>query len=148
MRLRLEEGATASNLKRGPGGVVDIEFAVQLLQLLHGNTLPAVRTPNTLVGLEALAAAGLIEAAAADSLRTAYDLLRSIECSLRLLDVRLGHDFPIAEEARNRLAALLGRASGSDLAAEVANTTACVRQIFHRVFDAAATSLPESGHGQ
>ena len=148
MRLRMEDGATASNLKRGPGGVVDIEFAVQLLQLLHGDGLPALRTPNTLAGLEALAAAGLMETVTADSLRTAYDLLRSIECSLRLLDVRLGHDFPIGEEARDRLAALLGRASGSDLAAEVADTTARVRQIFHHVFDAAAASLPESGHGQ
>jgi len=142
MRLRLEEGAAVSNLKRGPGGVVDIEFAVQLVQLLHGGRLPAVRTPNTLAGLEALAAAGLIEAATAASLRRAYDLLRSIECSLRLLDVRLGHDFPESAEARDRLAALLGRDSGTDLAAEVSETTARVRQLFHHVFDAAAASLP------
>ncbi len=147
MRLRMEEGAAASNLKRGPGGVVDIEFAVQLLQLLHGGRLPAVRTPNTLAGLDALAAAGLIEAATAESLRTAYDLLRSIECSLRLLDVRLGHDFPAAAEARDRLAALLGRASGSDLAAEVAATTARVRQIFHQVFDAAAATTAQPAGG-
>ena len=147
MRLRMEAGAAASNLKRGPGGVVDIEFAVQLLQLLHGGRLPAVRTPNTLAGLDALAAAGLIEAASAESLRIAYDLLRSIECSLRLLDVRLGHDFPESAEARDRLAALLGRASGSDLAAEVAATTARVRQIFHQVFDAAAATAAQPAGG-
>jgi glutamate-ammonia-ligase adenylyltransferase len=147
MRLRMEEGAATSNLKRGPGGVVDIEFAVQLLQLLHGGRLPAVRTPNTLAGLEALAAADLIETATADSLRNAYDLLRSIECSLRLLDVRLGHDFPASAEARDRLAALLGRPSGSDLAAEVADTTAHIRQIFHQVFDAAAATAAEPAGG-
>jgi len=143
MRLRMEEGAAASNLKRGPGGVVDIEFTVQLLQLLHGGSLPAVRTPSTLAGLDAVATAGLLEAETARSLRTAYDLLRSIECSLRLLDIRLGHDFPASGDARDRLAALLGRAGGGELAAEVAATTARVRQIFQQVFDAAAAGLPE-----
>lgn len=148
MRLRMEEGAAIGNLKRGPGGVVDIEFIVQLLQLLHGGRLPAVRTPSTLAGLDALARAGLLDRATAEALRTAYDLLRAIECSLRLLDVRLGHDFPASAEARNRLAALLGRPSGADLAAEVARTTAGVRQTFEQLFAAAAADLPEAVDGQ
>ncbi len=141
MRLRMEEGAAASNLKRGPGGVVDIEFIVQLLQLLHGGRLPAVRTPNTLAGLEALATAAILDVETAGSLRAAYDLLRSIECSLRLLDLRLGHDFPAAAAARDRLAALLGRATGEELAAEVAAATATVRRSFLRVFQQAAADL-------
>ena len=60
MRYRMEEGARQSNLKRGPGGVVDIEFIVQMLQLVHGGRVPAVRTTPTLAGLVALHAAGLL----------------------------------------------------------------------------------------
>jgi hypothetical protein len=52
-RLRMEQGATAANLKRGPGGVVDIEFLVQVLQLVHGATDPRLQTTETLAGLVA-----------------------------------------------------------------------------------------------
>jgi glutamate-ammonia-ligase adenylyltransferase len=138
MRLRMEEGATAANLKRGPGGVVDIEFLVQMLQLVHGSRLPSLQTPNTLVGLDALATAGVLNAATAGSLREAYDLLRLIEGRLRLLDVRLGHDFPDSPSDRQKLASLLGRTSGAALAAEVQATTTAVRATFDQVF---ATTL-------
>ena len=134
MRLRMEDGAAATNLKRGPGGVVDIEFLVQMLQLVHGGRLPALQTPHTLTGLDALTAAGLLEPTTSAALRAAYDLLRSIEGRLRLLDVRLGHDFPQATGERDKLAALLGRSDGESLTAEVFATTAAVRETFSRVF--------------
>ena len=58
MRYRMEEGARETNLKRGPGGVVDIEFIAQTLQLLHGGAEPRLRTPETLAALVALHEAG------------------------------------------------------------------------------------------
>jgi glutamate-ammonia-ligase adenylyltransferase len=118
--------------------VVDIEFLVQMLQLVHGSRLPSLQTPNTLAGLDALAAAGVLNAATAGSLREAYDLLRLIEGRLRLLDVRLGHDFPDSPSDREKLASLLGRPSGTALAAEVQATTTAVRATFEQVF---ATTL-------
>ena len=51
MRSRMEQGAATSNLKRGPGGVVDIEFVVQMLQLVHGGEDASLRTTETLAGL-------------------------------------------------------------------------------------------------
>ena len=134
MRLRMEEGAAATNLKRGPGGVVDIEFLVQMLQLVHGMRMPALQTPHTLMGLDALTALGLLEPTTSAALRVAYDLLRSIEGRLRLLDVRLGHDFPQDAGECDKLAALLGRADGDSLTTEVSATTAAVRGTFRQVF--------------
>lgn len=134
MRLRMEEGAAVNNLKRGPGGVVDIEFLVQMLQLVHGSRVPALQTPNTLMGLDALTAAGLLEPTVSSALQDAYDLLRSIEGRLRLLDVRLGHDFPKDVGERDKLAALLGKSNGDSLAAEVLATTKSVRVMFNQVF--------------
>jgi glutamate-ammonia-ligase adenylyltransferase len=69
--------------KTGPGGLVDFEFLVQLLQLRHGSAHPAVRQPGTRRGLRALAAAGLIPAGAAERLLANYDFLQRIEILLR-----------------------------------------------------------------
>ena len=52
MRMRLEETASQRNLKRGPGGTVDTEFLVQMLQLKHGGDDPSIRVPGTLDALD------------------------------------------------------------------------------------------------
>jgi glutamate-ammonia-ligase adenylyltransferase len=139
----MEETAAKGNLKRGPGGVVDIEFLVQVLQLIHGKNNVNLQTPNTLAGLESLALAGIIKNEMAQSLRDAYDLLRKIEGRLRLLDVRLGHVLPNGNRERNQLANLLNRESGEALADEVFQTTAWVRNVFDEVFSSTQSDLAE-----
>jgi glutamate-ammonia-ligase adenylyltransferase len=139
----MEETAAKDNLKRGPGGVVDIEFLVQVLQLIHGKNNVNLQTPNTLAGLESLALAGIIKNEMAQSLRDAYDLLRKIEGRLRLLDVRLGHVLPNGNRERNQLANLLNRESGEALADEVFQTTAWVRNVFDEVFSRTQSDLAE-----
>jgi glutamate-ammonia-ligase adenylyltransferase len=139
----MEETAAKDNLKRGPGGVVDIEFLVQVLQLIHGKNNVNLQTPNTLAGLESLALAGIIKNEMAQSLRDAYDLLRKIEGRLRLLDVRLGHVLPNGNRERNQLANLLNRESGEALADEVFQTTAWVRNVFDEVFSSTQSDLAE-----
>jgi len=134
MRLRMEETAAKDNLKRGPGGVIDIEFLVQALQLIYGKNNIDLQTPNTLAGLDSLAIAGIMKNEMAHSLRNAYDLLRKIEGRLRLLDVRLGHVFPKGYQERNQLANLLNRENGEVLADEVFRTTAWVRGVFDEMF--------------
>ena len=114
----MEETAAKDNLKRGPGGVVDIEFLVQALQLIYGKNNIDLQTPNTLAGLDSLALAGIMKNEMAQSLRDAYDLLRKIEGRLRLLDVRLGHVFrPIS--GTQSISDLLNRENGEALADEV-----------------------------
>jgi glutamate-ammonia-ligase adenylyltransferase len=81
-------------LKLGPGGLRDIEFAVQLLQLVHGRTDESLRVPGTLAGLAALAAGGYVGRGDAASLSGAYQFLRSVEHLLQLRHLRRTHTLP------------------------------------------------------
>jgi glutamate-ammonia-ligase adenylyltransferase len=82
-RMAAERGGDA-HIKTGAGGVVDVEFAVQLLQLAHGFREPRVRTPSTRTALAALAATDLLPAADATALRAGYAFLRALESRLRI----------------------------------------------------------------
>ena len=135
MRFRMEEGAKPANLKRGPGGVVDIEFLAQMLQLVHGGREPRLRTCGTLPALVALHACGLLDDGRFAFLEQSYRLLRAIEGRLRLLDAPARHDFPESPEDRRKLAQLLGYPDAGALVAAVDETTRRVRAMFNAVFD-------------
>jgi len=141
MRRRMEEGARASNLKRGPGGVVDIEFIAQMLQLVHGGAEPQLRTPQTLAALVALRQAGHLGGERADFLERAYRTLRSIEGRLRLLDAAARHEFPVLPEEQRRLAHLLGYERPDLLVQDVQAITARTRAEFERIFNETASRL-------
>jgi [glutamine synthetase] adenylyltransferase / [glutamine synthetase]-adenylyl-L-tyrosine phosphorylase len=81
-------------LKLGPGGLRDIEFAVQLLQLVHGRTDESLRVAGTLDGLAALAAGGYVGRADAARLADAYEFLRTVEHLLQLRQLRRTHTLP------------------------------------------------------
>jgi glutamate-ammonia-ligase adenylyltransferase len=141
MRYRMEEGAKASNLKRGPGGVVDIEFIVQMLCLVHGGKDPSLRTPGTLAGLVALHAAGHIADEPRAFLERAYRTLRAIEGRLRLLDTAGRHDFPSDSDEQRKLAHLLGYDDPESVVADVRDITVGTRAEFERIFAATEASL-------
>jgi len=89
MRERIERERAGrrgelGNIKTGRGGLLDIEFLVQALQLCHGPDHPAVRRRDTRGALAALAAAGILSAAEARALRAGYAFLRAVESRLRL----------------------------------------------------------------
>jgi glutamate-ammonia-ligase adenylyltransferase len=93
VRMRMErevagESAEQLNPKTGQGGLVDVEFATQYLQLRHGGDVPALRVPGTLQALEALVAAGRISRDAASELREGYLFLRRVENRQRLVHGR------------------------------------------------------------
>jgi glutamate-ammonia-ligase adenylyltransferase len=90
----LPAGVAGRELKLGPGGLRDIEFAVQLLQLVHGRTDESLRVPGTLAGLAALAAGGYVGRADAASLAAAYEFLRKVEHLLQLRRLRRTHTLP------------------------------------------------------
>ena len=73
------------NVKYSPGGVIDIEYAVQYLQVMHGHQHPRLRTPNTLQGLAALVDAGLIARRAGEDLRKAYLFIRMLIDGMRMV---------------------------------------------------------------
>ena len=141
MRSLMEVGAKASNLKRGPGGVVDIEFIAQMLQLVHGGREPTLRTTGTRAALVALRDAGLLDAERFAFLERAYRTLRAIEGRLRLLDAADRHDFPAAAGEQRKLAHLLGYEEPDALVQEVQSLTARTRAEFERLFDETITAL-------
>ena len=90
----LPAGDADREIKLGPGGLRDIEFAVQLLQLVHGRADETLRDPATLPALAALAAGGYVGRLDAASLADAYRFLRVVEHLLQLRQLRRTHSLP------------------------------------------------------
>jgi glutamate-ammonia-ligase adenylyltransferase len=95
-------------LKRGRGGIRDVEFSVQLLQLVHGGGDPALRLRATLPALSELADAGYVAAEDAAALAISYRFLRTVEHRLQLVEEAQVHTVPADRESRDRLARVLG----------------------------------------
>ena len=95
-------------LKRGVGGIRDVEFAVQLLQLVHGRADPALRSANTLEALGHLGAGGYVRPEDAGELSAAYRWLRDVEHRVQLQDLRQTHTVPPDPPGRERLAKVMG----------------------------------------
>jgi len=138
MRHRLEETASAKNLKRGRGGTVDIEFAVQMLQLKHAVQSPEVLLPGTLDALDALHTAVHLDDDDFAFFTKSYRFLRNVEARLRLMNTTARHDMPEDSAELARLAFLLEFDSPDQLLAAAERNTRETRRRFDRIFDAAA----------
>jgi [glutamine synthetase] adenylyltransferase / [glutamine synthetase]-adenylyl-L-tyrosine phosphorylase len=142
MKARAEEVASrrGDEIKRGVGGIRDIEFAVQLLQLVHGRADPSLRCRSTVEALRALATAGYITRQEAGTLEDDYAWLRTVEHRLQLTELRRTHQVPAAALARERLAKAMGyRDDPAETARERFDTDltarrAAVRSIHERLF--------------
>ena len=95
-------------VKLGPGGIRDIEFAVQLLQLVHGRADRSLRVTGTLPALRALEAGGYVADEDAATFSRAYRQLRTVEHRLQLAHERRTHTIPAAEDRQEWLARSLG----------------------------------------
>ncbi len=145
LKARAEEqvsrrGLGGRELKRGRGGIRDIEFAVQLLQLVHGRADSELRVPSTLGALRALAAGGYVAPSDASALEHAYRFLRQVEHRLQLQEDQQVHTVPAGMSARTQLARVLGyrdRAASTAVAqfdADLRRHQATVRAIHERLF--------------
>jgi glutamate-ammonia-ligase adenylyltransferase len=154
-KARIEEhvraaGKEAVELKRGRGGIRDVEFAVQLLQLVHGGRDERLREPNTLRALGALADEGFVRRADADVLADSYRFLRRLEHRLQMVRDLQTHELPRDPAAQRTLARSMGLPDPGALLAEYATTTEVVRGLHERLFyrplvEALATSSPRPG---
>ncbi|HEY0700701.1 MAG TPA: bifunctional [glutamine synthetase] adenylyltransferase/[glutamine synthetase]-adenylyl-L-tyrosine phosphorylase, partial [Micromonospora sp.] len=95
-------------IKRGPGGLRDIEFAVQLLQLVHGRGDETLRSPGTIPALRALVSGGYVGRADGEALLAGYRFLRGVEHRLQLQGLRRTHTVPADPAALRWLAHALG----------------------------------------
>jgi glutamate-ammonia-ligase adenylyltransferase len=138
-KVRLEEyvrarGRAATEVKRGWGGIRDVEFAVQLLQIVHGRRDERLREPNTLRALAALAAHGYVAWEDAEALADAYRFLRTLEHRLQMVRDLQTHELPRDAAARTRLARSMGLPDATALAAEYERVTSLVRGLHERLF--------------
>jgi glutamate-ammonia-ligase adenylyltransferase len=129
----------AGNLKLGPGGIREIEFVVQLTQMIRGGRDPALRVRGLLPALRACEARGYIPTARAKLLRAAYLFLRRVENRVQMLRDAQTHDIPDDELSRERLALGLDYPSWDALAVELAGHRAAVSAEF------AAVLVPDAG---
>ena len=155
MRERVTEHIPADEvdvqLKLGPGGLRDIEFTVQLLQLVHGATDDAIRQRGTLAALAALAEHGYVGREEAAEFARDYRILRVLEHRLQLERLRRTHLMP-RDERRLRV---LARASGlgaqrrrAQRALADARASACAglhERLFYRPLLSAVAALPACG---
>ncbi|GAY22053.1 glutamate-ammonia-ligase adenylyltransferase [Sphingobium fuliginis] len=103
------------DLKRGRGGIREVEFFAQVHQLIHGGRDPSLRSGNTREALRALAAAGVFEAEVAARLDEAYVLFRTVEHRLQMVEDRQTHELPKSAEALDNVARLHGLEDGGAL---------------------------------
>ncbi|MCP3817522.1 bifunctional [glutamine synthetase] adenylyltransferase/[glutamine synthetase]-adenylyl-L-tyrosine phosphorylase [Streptomyces sp. A3M-1-3] len=112
MRRRVVDNIPAAQVERelklGPGGLRDVEFAVQLLQLVHGRSDATLHSGTTLDALQALAAGGYVGRADAAQLDEAYRFLRAMEHRIQLYRLRRTHLVPEDEADLRRLGRSLG----------------------------------------
>ncbi|MGC5342809.1 bifunctional [glutamine synthetase] adenylyltransferase/[glutamine synthetase]-adenylyl-L-tyrosine phosphorylase [Streptomyces sp. DT171] len=112
MRRRVVDNIPADRVDReiklGPGGLRDVEFAVQLLQLVHGRSDPSLRSGNTLKALRALAEGGYVGRVDAVQLDDAYRFLRAMEHRIQLYRLRRTHLVPEGDADLRRLGRSLG----------------------------------------
>lgn len=126
------------NVKLGPGGIREIEFIAQALQLAHGGQEPWVRSAQTLIVLARLAEKGYLSEAERSRLSSAYTFLRTVEHRLQMEQGVQTHSLPLARE----LLEVVARRSGyqtardpvADFCRDVETHTANVRAVYNRVF--------------
>lgn len=130
------------DLKRGRGGIREVEFYAQTHQLIYGGRLPSLRHRGTRESLDALAAEGVIGADDAQHLGDAYDRLRTVEHRLQMVDDRQTHSLPTDPAALDNVAHLDGLPDGAALLAELREITADVAARYDRLLGEPDPSRP------
>ena len=128
-----------ANVKSGYGGLVDIEFVVQTLQLVHGGSETSVRVQNTPLAIERLHKIGVLTEAQRDGLGEAYQFLRRVENALRIVHDRALDALPKNRAELGQLARRLGYTEGNDTPAAEAflqdygKWTETTRSLFNQI---------------
>ena len=138
----VKAGEIDRNVKLGRGGIREIEFVAQTLQLLNAGRIPFLQNPQTLPTLEKLVRYKLLPATEANQLAEAYTFLREVEHRLQMESNLQTHTIPTERQARERLAALMGFASLGDFENALRQHTRNVRENFDALLRAERTAPP------
>ncbi|MFN9342898.1 MAG: bifunctional [glutamate--ammonia ligase]-adenylyl-L-tyrosine phosphorylase/[glutamate--ammonia-ligase] adenylyltransferase [Planctomycetota bacterium] len=146
----LVEGVERRDIKTGHGGIRDIEFTIQFLQLLNGGGLPAVRTQNTLRAIERLQQAGILTLQEEALLTQNYAWLRKLEHRLQIMFDLQTHTLPDHEAELRKVALRMGyqeqkgRTPLEHFRSDLAEITAINRRILDHLLHAAFTDETET----
>ena len=124
------------HVKFGRGGLVDVEFITQAIQMTHGGRHPAIRSPHTISALSEIGRAGLLPADEAEMLAAHYRFLRRVSADLRLFGARPADVLEPAGPIPTRLAKSLEYPSRKDFLDDYRRRTAWVRALYDRVVPA------------
>jgi [glutamine synthetase] adenylyltransferase / [glutamine synthetase]-adenylyl-L-tyrosine phosphorylase len=127
-------GHTEIEVKLGHGGIRDIEYTVQMLQLLNGGRLTGLRTPSTLTAIEALGRYNLLSPFEATTLASNYAFLRKVEHRLQIEGSQQRHVLPAEPEALDAFARRIGYQNGASFMSAYRDRARETRQILERFF--------------
>ena len=143
LRMRMEteiarESAGSYNIKTGRGGMVDVEFIVQYLQLAYGRDFPDIRSTNTIEALQAVKGCNLIPEDEGDTLLNGYICLRRLENRLRIVHDYSMNDLGGSREYLDKLARRLGydpnlRNPGEVMMKDYEEMTGAVRRVYDKI---------------
>jgi glutamate-ammonia-ligase adenylyltransferase len=138
-KVRIEEhvrslGKETIELKRGWGGIRDVEFAVQLLQLVHGRREARLRRPGTLPVLRVLVEEGYVAEEDGEALAESYRFLRKLEHRVQMVRDLQTHELPTDPASLGPLARSMGLAEARELLHEHARHAEIVRGLHERLF--------------
>ncbi len=144
LRMRMEnelarETDSSYNIKTGRGGMVDVEFTVQYLQLKEGWHYPELRTTSTVVALKEISTLGLLPDGGAQTLLGGYKFLRKLENRLRIINDYSANDLSGTKLYMNKLARRLGydlnlKNPGTVLISDYEEITGKIREVFDKLF--------------
>ena len=146
MHGRIAEAARqrrkVDDVKVGPGGIREIEFAAQVFQMVRGGRDPGLRSPSTRAALAAIAERGLLEPEPAGALRAAYDFLRRLEHRLQYYDDQQTQALPRSQEHQAVIARAMDVPDYEALRAELEVHRARVTEVFDALFEKKAARAP------
>lgn len=125
----------SDDVKRGPGGIREVEFSVQCVQLLRGGREAELQTPSLLEALNTIERLELFPAERVDALREAYHVLRRVENAIQALHDQQTHTLPEGEDL-DRVVRIMGQPDREHLVGLLADTrrtvTTCLEESFPR----------------
>ena len=143
MRARMQEAASPSNMKRGVGGTVDVEWIAQMLLLRHGSENSAIIRQGTINSINAIEKAGHLSQEDASTLIRGYRILRRAEANLRLMNAEGRHELPDNDRQMKKLAYLMGEPNAETIRQKCDAARKSNRKLFDRIIDSNATETAD-----
>ncbi len=134
LKATSESNASPADIKRAPGGIRDIEFTVQMLQLVHGRHDTSLRVRSTLGALSVLTEGGYLAQEEHNELAGAYEFLRALEHRIQLWDLRQTHRYPANSDDRHRLGLAMNLQDGEALTEKLKETRSATRTLHERIY--------------